>query len=359
VKKPYFSALDGLRAISVFLVISVHVRTKSPWLAHIPGQLGVDIFFVLSGYLITTLLLREQEDSGRVDLAAFYIRRFFRIVPIYLLVLLAYLVISYHNPIKWGQLRSALPYYLTLTNEFVPFGTPYSFSWTLGIEEKFYLVWPLLYFVALRGRARLIALPLLYPTLIGLLSFRMGRSYSGLLVGCVLAIFLSSRGLAGVKRILSGVPASVFACLAIAGFYLVDRDEGFTFLFSWIIAALIANLQLSGSWLRRALSARWLTWIGRRSYGMYLIHGMVIGVVESVVRPTNSFRQVLVVVLTFAGTAIIAEPIFRFVEEPARRYGKALIERRAATKSRESEMSRKPARLAQRFQETRSEGGSL
>ena len=91
-KKPYFASLDGLRAISVFLVIIEHIRIKEPWLAHIPGRLGVDIFFVLSGYLITALLLQEQETSGRVDLFAFYMRRLFRIVPIYLLVLSVYLV---------------------------------------------------------------------------------------------------------------------------------------------------------------------------------------------------------------------------------------------------------------------------
>jgi rhamnopyranosyl-N-acetylglucosaminyl-diphospho-decaprenol beta-1,3/1,4-galactofuranosyltransferase len=356
VKKPYFSALDGLRAISVFLVISYHVRTKSPWLAQIPGQLGVDIFFVISGFLITTLLLREQETSGTIDLVAFYTRRVFRIVPVYLLVLGVYVAGCYYSPSKWQLLKSALPHYLTFTNEFVHFDAPYGSSWTLGIEEKFYLLWPLLYFVVLRGRARLIAIMSLYPLLIGLLSFRMGRSYSGLLVGCALAIFLSGPRTAGLRRVLSDVPVSMVAGTLILGFYLVSRDERFTFLFSWMVGALVASLQLNDSWLRRALSAEWLTWIGRRSYGMYLIHGLVLGAVESIVRPTNSARQVSTVVLTFAASASIAEPIFRFVEEPARRYGKALIERRVAKKSRASEGPRVSAGIARRFQGARDEG---
>ena len=184
-KKPYFPALDGLRGVSVFLVILVHIRTKSDWLAHIPGQLGVDIFFVLSGFLITTLLLREQDESGKVDLIAFYIRRFFRIVPVYLFVLSIYLAVCHHDPTKWRMLKPALYHYFTFTNEFVARGVPYSFSWTLGIEEKFYLAWPLLFFVALRGRSRMIVVALLYPALLGLLSHRMGRSYSGLLAGCL------------------------------------------------------------------------------------------------------------------------------------------------------------------------------
>ncbi len=327
-KKPYFAALDGLRAISVFLVITAHIRTKAPWLAHIPGWLGVEIFFVLSGYLITALLIREEESSSKVDLSAFYIRRLFRIVPIYLLVLAVYLTLCYHSPLKWQEIKSALPYYLTFTNEFVPFGMPFSFSWTLGIEEKFYLLWPLLYFVILRGRARLIALPFVYILLIGLLPYRMARSYSGILVGCVLAVILSKTSLAGFKRVIAKIPPYIFVGAVVLGFYLVDRNERFTFLFSWLVAALIANLQLSDSWLRGALSAGWLTWIGRRSYGMYLIHGLVIDVVESIVRPTNSFRQISVAVLTYAGASLIAEPLFRLVEEPARRYGKSLIELR-------------------------------
>jgi peptidoglycan/LPS O-acetylase OafA/YrhL len=332
-KKPYFASLDGLRAISVFLVITEHIRTKAPWLAHIPGRLGVDIFFVLSGYLITALLLQEQESSGRVDFFAFYMRRLFRIVPIYLLVLAVYLAVCYHSPLKWEQLKFALPYYVTLMNEFVPFGTPYSFSWTLGVEEKFYLLWPLLYFAVLRGRARWTALPFAYVALVGLLSYRMGRSYSGILVGCVLAVVLSKGWLMGLKRAISTIPPYVFAGSVIVGFYLVDRDQRFTFLFSWLVAGLIANLQLRESRLRDILSTRWLTWIGRRSYGMYLIHGIVIDIVESIVRPTNSFRQIAVAVLTYAGASLIAEPLFRFVEEPARRYGKAVVERRAARRS--------------------------
>lgn len=342
-KKPYFSALDGLRAISVFLVISLHVRVRSPWLRHIPGQLGVDIFFVLSGFLITTLLLQEEKDSGKIDLVAFYLRRFFRIIPIYLSVLVVYLAICYHNPVKWRLLMAALPHYLTFTNEFVPWGAPYGFSWTLGIEEKFYLIWPALYFVALRGRARLIALPIIYFVLLRVLSGNMSRSYSGLFVGCLLGIFLSSCGLAAAKRVLSETPVSVFAGLVILGFYLVSRDGRFTFLFTWLVAALIANLQLSESWLRRALSMGWLTWVGRRSYGMYLIHGLAIDIVQWFVKPTDSVRQILVVVLTFATSALAAEPIFRLVEEPARRYGKKLIARRTTRISRPPEISSDPA----------------
>jgi peptidoglycan/LPS O-acetylase OafA/YrhL len=181
----------------------------------------------------------------------------------------------------------------------------------------------------------------------------MGRSYSGLLVGCLLAIVLSTDVLVGLKHALSKMPVFILASIVVFGFYLVDRNLNFTFLFSWMVAALIGHLQLRDSWLRGILSAKWLTWIGRRSYGMYLVHGLVIDVVQSIVPPTNSIRQVAVIVLTYAGAALVAEPIFHVVEEPARRYGKALIERRAKLKSRESTMSGSPANLTRTQAEPR------
>jgi peptidoglycan/LPS O-acetylase OafA/YrhL len=162
-----------------------------------------------------------------------------------------------------------------------------------------------------------------------------------------------AEGLAGLKRALSKIPAVVLLGIVIFGFYLVDRDARFIFLFSWIVAALMANLLLSDSWLRRVLSYKCMTWIGRRSYGMYLVHGLVLASVQSVITPTNSFRQIVVILLTFTGAALVAAPIFHFVEEPARRYGKALIERKAVLKLNDSEETSAPANLSRVHAEPR------
>ena len=159
--------LDGLRAISVLLVVSVHLHdfeTVWKWLA---GWQGVTVFFVLSGYLITTLSLREERAArGAAFVAgrAFYARRSLRIFPLYYLTLAAYCGLIFGlglNPEKRFLLSGAMPYYLLYFQE-VPFfygltgesgivqhaNIPFYQSWSLGIEEKFYLVWPVLAFVS-------------------------------------------------------------------------------------------------------------------------------------------------------------------------------------------------------------------
>jgi peptidoglycan/LPS O-acetylase OafA/YrhL len=145
----HIRGLDELRAIAVLAVV-FHHSTGTPRqdiFGH--GPLGVDLFFALSGFLITTLLLRENAQR-RIDIGAFYTRRARRILPLYYVVLLGYVV---HN--AWFQATAAtrthfwesLPYYLSFTTNLgvrfaVPHPVSFAFSWSLAIEEQFYLVWP-------------------------------------------------------------------------------------------------------------------------------------------------------------------------------------------------------------------------
>src|SRR5262249_24862992 len=150
--RKYLPELDGLRAVSVLLVVSVHMHDRVwDWLA---GGSGVTVFFVLSGYLITTLSLREEGQFGSLHLTAFYIRRCFRIFPMYYAVLVAYclliLIVHIDYDRKAQMLQGALPWYLVYMQE-VPFfygvpdaggvlqksNVPFYQSWSLGIEEKF------------------------------------------------------------------------------------------------------------------------------------------------------------------------------------------------------------------------------
>lgn len=141
----YWPQLDGLRAVSIILVLAAH--TADPVWSQLNGSLGVTLFFVISGFLITTLLLREEDAHEVVSLSRFYIRRVFRIVPLYALALAlaAALVLVFHLGQGGGNFLERLPLLLTFNGELAGSGT-FSHSWSLGIEEKFYILWPALAF---------------------------------------------------------------------------------------------------------------------------------------------------------------------------------------------------------------------
>jgi peptidoglycan/LPS O-acetylase OafA/YrhL len=337
IDKKYFPSLDGLRAISVLLVILVHLEYKSFIIAHIQGWLGVDFFFVISGFLITTLLLREEERAGHIDIFAFYARRFFRIVPVYAVVLVAYIALCMHDPEKWARLKHALPYYATFLNEFVTHqnrGTPYGTTWSLGIEEKFYLIWPLLFFVFFHRTRRAWVLPCLFATT-ALMPFWMGRSYFGLLVGCAIALAFGYEPIRGkLTGLMTRLPAGIAAVLIVVAFYLVDRNEKWVFFFIGVVALVIIHLLSVPSWLESMLSSHGFVWVGKRSYSMYLIHGLVLDAVQHFVTPVGVARQMGVLFGSFALCAVGADVLYRTVEEPARIIGKNILARHAHRKAR-------------------------
>jgi len=144
----FFPGLEGLRAVAALLVVFHHARTHRLWGA-LEGWNGVTLFFVLSGPLITTLALREEDEHGALRWRAFVVRRGFRILPVYLASLALY--VSVMLSVGFGGshravFAHALPWYLSPFPE-VPFFTRthivFSLAWSLGIEEKFYLLWPL------------------------------------------------------------------------------------------------------------------------------------------------------------------------------------------------------------------------
>ncbi|MGB0064446.1 MAG: acyltransferase [Terracidiphilus sp.] len=333
----YYPALDGLRAFSVLFVVFEHVNALPTPMRHFHGYLGVDIFFVLSGFLITGLLLREERLTGKVDLAGFYIRRAFRILPLYWFVLASYVVML--QPAskieKWTQMKAALPYFLTFNND-IPLilmpdrvGTVFGLSWTLGIEEKFYFCWPLICFFLLGTlRKRFFAGWMLYGSAVALafFSFKMGRSYSGLIVGAILAmLFANDQTLGRLKHLVSRIPAMVVAGLIAIGFWLVDVDERAVFIFSWIIGLTVASVLLKKSWLSRLLSVKWIVWFGKRSYAMYLIQGFAIEFLLLFYRPASWMGEIGFAVGAFLAASAGAALLHRFLEEPARRLGKRIV----------------------------------
>jgi peptidoglycan/LPS O-acetylase OafA/YrhL len=150
VKRPYFASFDGLRCLAI-LPIVWHHATKGPVAGPLGrGPLGVDLFFAISGFLITSLLLHERKSGGGLSLGRFWLRRSLRIFPLYYVVLGAYVVhalaLREHGPARDDFLRS-VPYYATYTSNWFLHGRVdhpivFAFAWSLAAEEQFYVVWP-------------------------------------------------------------------------------------------------------------------------------------------------------------------------------------------------------------------------
>ena len=346
----YHPALDGLRAVAVLAVIAYHDEPS-----RLPGGfLGVDAFFVLSGFLITSLLLAEYRRTSSIGLVAFWGRRIRRLLPALLLLLLAVSAYSAsHLPaIERTQLRGdALSALVYLTNwRFIASGVSYFTTvsapnplrhlWSLAIEEQFYLVWPFFVLGCLRlgrGRLRVLAVASLAGAAVStfLMAARFqaidaSRSYYGtdtrahaLLVGALLAILLAHRPVrAAVGRRVVAVGGIVGAASIVAMLFVTSGSSRFYYrggslLFAVAVAGVVASVvQAEGrSWLRGALAAGPLVWIGRISYGLYLWHWPVDVFVNSARAGVSGLSLTLVrVAITFA----LATASFYVVEMPIR-----------------------------------------
>jgi peptidoglycan/LPS O-acetylase OafA/YrhL len=325
----YFPSLDGMRAICVLLVMFNHVHAQVPhWVL---GWLGVDVFFVLSGFLITTLMVRERERSGRVSLKAFYTRRFFRIIPVYLFTVLLYAIAVRitHDAVKTAEFDKALPWLLTFMQEYRPEGTGYvlGHAWTLGIEEKFYVFWPLLLIILYPFRPRaMLSLAALFLAVL-LLPHLYARSYGGLLVGAALAIALSSRARWNWLMPLLVVPDGYLCLLVLATYALCCLDYRLVLWFAVAVAWLIASLVRRTGLVRTLLESRILVYIGKRSYAIYLIHVLVLDSVSRLsvsVLPANAF---VLVMIAYVGSVAFASLMHVLIEQPCINWGKRMSAR--------------------------------
>ncbi|MEU6232262.1 acyltransferase [Kitasatospora sp. NPDC047058] len=330
-----FDALDGLRAIAAVIVVFFHYG--GPQSKFLSGWIGVHTFFVLSGFLITTLMLREKDRTGRISLRNFYIRRIFRIVPLYYVGLLITMVAVYKSGYSWNVLMDHLPHFLGFMNEYHLAGdTPYLHTWTIGIEQKFYLVWPLALILVSLVSSKLRA-PLAVVA-IGLVLIRyndtwkgMGIHYSVLLTGALLAIVLHHRrGFA----LLSPLTHPVVGVVVAAGFVVLHQhipdltayfgdEQPTVFLYGVGVAILLPTLlgPGPGRWI---LSQRPLVFVGERSYGLYLLQASAVPVTATLAPwiPGQSpkFAAAACVVALFA-----ADALHRRVETPMIEVGRRLI----------------------------------
>lgn len=343
----YRPELDGLRGIAILFVLFFHITNWFPG-----GAIGVDIFFVLSGFLITTLLLEERQKYGAISLRRFYIRRFLRLLPAMFTYVLAFLFLSSIVNYASRSLKiEAAIFSLTYTSNWAQaFGhpmesLPLAHLWSLAVEEQFYLLWPSALVLITRRRFSSATVRwVLIGTIAAVFLWRLLliwqgegaiRIYHGtdtrideLLIGCLVGVaFASKRVDRPSPSLFKLVSVGTVIALLVFGF-TADIDEAdtpwFYGMFLPAIAAGIAcliHVVMTASWprLNRALATRWLVYVGLISYALYLWHVLAIAILKYISEPTYSYLvklgpalQPIAFVLTF----VLAAASYHLVEMP-------------------------------------------
>lgn len=354
-KRRYITGLDGIRAIAVIMVLAYHLKLalfKS-------GFLGVTVFFVLSGYLITGILISEVEEEGTIDLKNFWLRRIRRLVPAVMSMAVVIIFVSavvnrviftkgckdflasvlgFNN---WWQIFNKVSYF-----EAAGVPSPFTHCWSLAIETQFYLIYPLILLgiyklVKSRGEGRakrglLFAGVTLLLALISVILMIVlfdpqqdaSRVYYGtdtrafsLLFGALLAILWDYRMVprrlsASVNMVLGSVSFAVLLVMTIA----INGSSNFWYrggqFFGTILTVLMVYA-VSGrkTWLSRFLSNPVLKWIGDRSYSIYLWHYPIILLISKGIKASWWITLIEIVL-----SVVLAEFSYRFIETPIR-YG--------------------------------------
>ncbi|MDQ6814433.1 MAG: acyltransferase [Bacteroidota bacterium] len=326
--KEYIPSLNGLRAISIILVLFAHVVLKNFHFIENPGgQIGVTIFFIISGYLITLLLLKEEETKGTISLRSFYIRRTIRIFPIYYFLLAVYLILQLAGVLNFSTNSwiTSLTYtkYFTVTN-----GSEWESGhlWSLSIEEHFYLIWPLIFKFLKKYRIFLAFAIIIIVTLIRLVTdvsvMHILTRGDALMWGCVFAIY-SNRlmfFLNSIKKEFQLVPFIILLLvLAFKRFFTLMGAHEYE---NWVTTffgsyGLLTNLSVgfvilisihcSNTVWYRFLNNGILNYIGKLSYSIYLWQQLFF---SSRLERLSSFPYNIVAIF------IVAFLSFNLVEKP-------------------------------------------
>lgn len=338
----YQPGLDGLRGIAVALVVLFHARIL--WFGN--GGIGVEVFFVLSGFLITSLLIEEFSRRGSLSFRGFYVRRAARLLPAYLAVVVVALAVESLFLDQGGTRRGALVSFFYAANwaGIVDPGAGQGMlahTWTLSIEEQFYLLWPVLLLVLCRHTRSLTRLAWAIGALIALLVVEVGllvafdphpevRVHNGtdtrapiLLSGALLAVLLARRRVRA--EVLRSRPwLQVAACVAlvalVATSFVVDDDYGRIVVTQWPVVVLASAVLIVGAVatngpVRAALAWAPLVGLGRISYGLYLWHFPVFFVVD-VRAGLGTFSTVALAISVSLALALAS---YRWLEVPLRR----------------------------------------
>jgi len=344
----YIPSLDGIRAISFFLVFLAHAGLGG---TIVPGGFGVSVFFLLSGFLITTLLRTEFARNRRIDLGSFYLRRVLRIWPPLYVTLIFAIVLFYFGKDHFAiPVAGTLAQALQVSNYYDIYASPgvtipgTSVLWSLAVEEHFYLIFPVLYvWMCPRfsvGRQALLLLTLCAAALAWrcVLHFYLYasavRTYYGsdtrfdsILFGCVFAV-IANPVLRDplhdwlVRRMNWLLPLSLMVLL---GTFL-GRDEGFRETVRYTLQGLaliplfIAAIHFQKSWLVILLNKPVIRFLGVLSYSLYLCHHIILEKIGS----DWSENRVLPDVISLAGALCFATLVHYLIERPCTRLRKLL-----------------------------------
>ncbi|EHK9413950.1 acetyltransferase [Enterococcus faecalis] len=352
-KKRYITGFDGIRTIAVIGVILYHLFPQ----VMRGGYLGVPIFFVVSGYLINDLLRQEWAENQTIDLKGFYVRRMKRLYPALIVMLLSavsYITlfqqdllnnirsvvassIFYYN--NWWQIFKGFSYFDGFATQ-----SPFVHIWSLAVEAQNYLIWPLLFillerFVRKRGRIFSLVLigALISVTLMAVLYVPGAdptRVYYGtdtrvfsILLGSALAYVWPSTRLKeeipeASKKILNGAGLSALVLLVLAFLTLSDHTNfvyyGGMFLISLAATVLVAVTAHPGADMNRWLTNPVFTWIGKRSYGIYLYQFPIMIFYEAKIK-TLSDHVFLHSLVEIALILVVSELSYCFIEHPLTR----------------------------------------
>lgn len=315
--------LDVIRAAAVFLVIFYHAGFP------VPGGYGVVAFFVLSGFLITWLLLKEHDETGNVSLTQFYRRRALRIFPAFYcyVVLVLALKFTKGDSIDWPSTASAAGYF---ANYYYPFASQpmpeFAHTWSLAIEEQFYLLWPLVFlFIPRHHLGRTLAVTIAVIWCLRQVYCQMGVSHryqygafelraDALLIGCLAAVVVHRRVFTGALNAITSRAWQplVTLSLLIGVIALEDssryRDSVGLVLAPPLLAVLLLQLvaqSSSQSWAW--INQPWIAFLSKISYGLYLYQQLALYPLQ--VRTGST-------ALAVAGTVVLATVSYYVVEEP-------------------------------------------
>jgi peptidoglycan/LPS O-acetylase OafA/YrhL len=277
----HIASLDGIRGLAILAVLAVHSGLNDF------GGCGVDVFFVLSGYLITGILLKERAENGRVNFKNFYARRWLRLYPALLLLIALYIPATklFHRHVNQAVGDSFIALFY-LSNWWRTFSVRPDFlghTWSLSVEEQFYLIWPPLVLLLYRwlGRSWKAAL-VCAATVGGVIAYRWWMIRNGasldrisngldtridmLIAGSALAFYTPpiSRYFAAALTWAAAIAFFVY----LGGWY----HESYEYILGWTLVMLVGLLNGNTTLLAKVLALKPLVWIGRVSYGIYLFH---------------------------------------------------------------------------------------